>query len=67
MDQRERQNMQNQTMSELYNDDNKSKYSSSSKDIIESAKKFHQKLYNTRKLPQVLLLNFLAKFLIENK
>ena len=31
--------MQNQTMFELYTDDNKSKYSSNSKDILKSAKK----------------------------
>ena len=36
----ERQNMQNQTISELYNDDNKSKHSSNPTDILKSAKKF---------------------------
>ena len=35
----ERQNMQNQTIFELYTDDNKSKYSSNPKDILKSAKK----------------------------
>ena len=30
----ERQNMKNQTISELYTDDNKSKYSSNPKDIL---------------------------------
>ena len=40
----ERQNMQNQTIFELYNDDNKSKYSSNPKDILKSAKKI-MKLY----------------------
>ena len=38
----ERQNMQNQTIFELYTDDNKSKYSSNHKDILKSAKKFMQ-------------------------
>ena len=40
----ERQNMKNQTISELYTDDNKSKYSSNPKDILKSAKKI-MKLY----------------------
>ena len=40
----ERQNMKNQTISELYTDDNKSKYSSNPKDILKSAKKV-MKLY----------------------
>ena len=31
-------NMQNQTIFELYTDDNKSKYSSNTKDILKSAK-----------------------------
>ena len=40
----ERQNMQNQTIFELYTGDNKSKYSSNPKDILKSAKKI-MKLY----------------------
>ena len=40
----ERQNMENQTIFELYTDDNKSKYSSNPKDILKSAKKI-MKLY----------------------
>ena len=35
----ERQNLQNQTISEFYTDDNKSKYSSNPKDVFKSAKK----------------------------
>ena len=35
----ERQNIENQTIFELYTDDNKSKYSSNPKDILKSAKK----------------------------
>ena len=35
----ERRNMQNQTISELYTDDNKSKYSSYPRDILKPAKK----------------------------
>ena len=40
----ERQNMKNETIFELYTDDNKSKYSSNPKDILQSAKKI-MKLY----------------------
>ena len=40
----ERQNMKNQTIFELYTDNNKSKYSSNPKDILKSAKKI-MKLY----------------------
>ena len=40
----ERLNMKNQTIFELYTDDNKSKYSSNPKDILKSAKKI-MKLY----------------------
>ena len=39
-----KQNMQNQTIFELYTDDNKSKYSSNPKDILKS-KKTIMKLY----------------------
>ena len=34
-----RQNMKNETIFELYTDDNKSKYSNNPKDILKSAKK----------------------------
>ena len=37
--------MQNQTIFELYTDDNKSKYSSNPKDILKSEKKNYEKLY----------------------
>ena len=53
-------------MFKLYADDNKSKYSSSPKDILKSAKKI-MKNSTKSKLPQLLLLNFLAKFLTERK
>ena len=58
--------MQNQPIFELYTDDNKSKYSSNPKDILKSAKKF-MKTPTPSKLPQLLLLNFIAKFLTERK
>ena len=41
----ERLNVKNQTILELYTDDNKSKYSSNPKDILKSAKKI-MKLYS---------------------
>ena len=53
-------------MSELYTNDNRSNYSSNPKDILKSAKEF-MKNSTSRKLPQLLLLNFLAKFLTERK
>ena len=62
----ERQNMQNQTIFELYTDDKKSKYSSNPKDILKSAKKIMKKS-TPSKLPQLLLLNFSAKFPTEKK
>ena len=41
----ERQNMQNQTISELYTDVEKSKFSSNPNDILKSAKNFYENLY----------------------
>ena len=58
--------MQNQAIFELYTDDNKSKYSSNPNYILKSAKTF-MKNSTPSKLPQFLLLNFLAKFLTERK
>ena len=52
----ERQNLQNQTISELYTDNNKSKYSSYPKYIFKYGKKKH--FTSTRQLPKLLLLNF---------
>ena len=40
-----KQNVQNQTISELYTDDKISKYSSNPNDILKSAKYFYEKLY----------------------
>ena len=58
--------MQNQTILELYTDDNKSKYSNNPKDILKSEKKI-MKNYTPSELPQLLLLNLFGKFLIERK
>ena len=54
----ERQNMQNQTIFELYIDDNKSKYYGNPKGIFKSAKKKTMKISAPSKLSQLLLLNF---------
>ena len=58
--------MQNQTIFTLYVDDNKSKYSSNPKDILKSAKKV-MKNSTPSKVPLLLLLNLLVKFLTERK
>ena len=50
--------MQNQTVSELYTDDKKTKYSSKPKDILQSAKKFYEKLFSESQTPKLLLLTF---------
>ena len=63
----EKQNLQNQTISELYTDDNKSKYSSNPKDIFKSEKKIMKIDTLRRQLPKLLILNLLAKFLTEKK
>ena len=61
-----KENMQNQTIFELYTDDSKSKYSSNPKDILKSAKIFMENS-TTSKLRQLQLLNFSGKFLTERK
>ena len=58
--------MQNETIFELYTDDNKSKYSSNLKGIYKSAKKFYEKLY-TEQTSTAATTIFLAKFLTERK
>ena len=59
--------MQNQTIFELYTDDNKSKYASNPKDIVKSGNKKLMKNSTPSELPQLLLLNLFGKFLIERK
>ena len=52
--------MQNQTISELYTDDKKSKFSSNPEDVLKSAKNFYENLYtreNVSKFPINELLN----------
>ena len=58
--------MKNQTIFELYTDNNKSKYSSNPKDIVKSEKKI-MKNSTPSELSQLLLLNFFGKFLTERK
>ena len=53
--------MQNQTISDLYTDDNKSKNSCNPKDIVKSEKKKILKNITSSKIPQLLLLNLLAQ------
>ena len=59
----EKQNLQNQTMSELFTDDDKQKYSRNPSDIFKPAKKIMKHFTPMKQLPKRLLLNFLAKFL----
>ena len=63
----ERQILQNQTISELYTDDNKSKYYSHHKNILKSVKKFMKNFAPRRQLRKLLLLNFSANFLTDRK
>ena len=63
----ERQHMQNQTISELYIDDEKSKTSENPKDILNSAKKFYESLYTREKISQPAINKLLNKILINKK
>ena len=58
--------MKNQTIFELYTDDNKSKYSSNPKDILKSAKKI-MKNSTPSELSQLLLMILIRKFVTEGK
>ena len=62
----ERQNMQNQTIFELYTDDNKSKYSSNPKEILKSTKNIYENLY-TKQTSTAAATEFLSKILNRNK
>ena len=55
------------SISELYTDDNKSKYSSNPKDISKSPKKIHEKFYTKETTSKASTTKFLAKFLTEKK
>ena len=57
----ERQNMQSQTILELYTGDNKSKYSSNPKDILKSANNFYKKLYTMESTSKAATTEFRSK------
>ena len=57
----ERHNLQNQTKSELFADDNKSKYPINPKDIFKPAKIFFKKLYIRESIPKASTTEFLSK------
>ena len=59
--------MQNQTIFQLYTDNNKLKYSSNPKDILKSEKKKNMKNSTPSELSKLLLLKFFGKFLTERK
>ena len=59
----ERQNLQNQTISELNTDDNKSKYSNNPKDIFSTAKKINETLYTKETTSKAATTEFLTKVL----
>ena len=60
-------NIQNQTISKLETDDEKTKCSSNSNDIHKSIENFYEKLFQKRQPPKLHLLNFLEKCLTERK
>ena len=53
--------MQNQTISELYIDDQKSKYSNNSSEILNSAKNFYKNLYTRDKVSKSAIEELLNK------
>ena len=63
----ERQNMQNQTISELYTDDKKSKFSSNPEDILKSAKKNYENLYTRKKVSKSATNKLLNKIPLKKK
>ena len=63
----ERQNMQNQTISELYTDDKKSKFSSNPEDILKSAKRIYENLYTRKKVSKSAPNKLLNKIPLKKK
>ena len=55
--------MQNKTISELYTDNNKLKYSRSPKNILESEKHFYEKLNTKETTSKAATIEFLSKIL----
>ena len=63
----ERQNMQNQTISELYTDVKKSKFSSNPEDILKSEKKIYENLYTRKKVSKSATNKLLNKIPLKKK
>ena len=63
----ERQTLKSQIISELYTDDNKSKYSRNPKDIFKSEKNIYETLYTNETTSKGAITEFLAKFVTERK
>ena len=63
----ERQNLQNQTKSELYVDDNKSKYSSNPKELLKYTKKNYKTLSTMETISEAATTKFLSKIPNRNK
>ena len=59
--------MQNQTISELYTDDMKSKFSTNPKDILKSAKKIYENLYTTENISESAVNELLNKIPLNKK
>ena len=59
--------MQNQTISEIYTDDNKSKHSSNPTDILKSAKNLYEKLYTKETTSKTATTEFISKILNRKK
>ena len=53
--------MQNQTISKIYSDDNKSKHSSNPNDILRSAKNLYKKLYTKETTSKTTTTEFISK------
>ena len=60
-----KQNMLNQTISELYTDDKNSKYSRNLNNILKSAKSFYKKLYTKETTSKTTTAKHLVKFTTE--
>ena len=56
--------MENQTISQLYTDDKKSKYSNNPKDILKSAKNVYENLYIRENVSKSAINELLNKILI---
>ena len=62
-----RQNMQNQTISELYTNDKTSKYSSNCNNIVKSGKNFYEKFYTKETMSKTATVELFSKISNRNK